>query len=84
MGYLLWPTRKSKTVSQFCNRCEWGWLYSNSLDNGADIEIKSNDDTTPLIIVSCYDQLETVKLLIERSAVINAKTDDGNTAFSYA
>lgn len=54
------------------------------MDNGADIEIKSNDDTSPLIIASCYDQLETVKLLMERSADINAKIEDGNTALSYA
>ncbi len=54
------------------------------LDNGANINIKNTDGTTPLMIASTYNQFEIVKLLVQRSADINAKDNDGNTAIFYA
>lgn len=36
------------------------------------------------MIVSCYEQFEIVKLRVQRSADINAKADDGNSAISFA
>lgn len=36
------------------------------------------------MIASTYNQFEIVKLLVQRSADINAKDNDGNTAIFYA
>ncbi|MDN7245557.1 ankyrin repeat domain-containing protein [Planococcus shenhongbingii] len=61
-------------------------LVEYLLDNGADIDL-SGDGVTPLIIASCYfdsNQLETVKLLVERGADIHAKDNEGQTALFYA
>lgn len=61
-------------------------LVEYLLDNGADIDL-SGDGMTPLIIASCYfdsNQLETVKLLVERGADIHAKDNEGQTALFYA
>ena len=56
------------------------WL----LQEGADIDTKSNNRWTVLMYASQHGQLEVVKWLLEKGADINAKNDNRWTALIYA
>jgi len=43
-----------------------------------------DDGTTPIMIASCFNHLETVKVLVQKGSNINAKVNGGNTALSFA
>jgi hypothetical protein len=54
------------------------------LDSGADIEAKTNHQSTPLIIATCNENSECVSLLLERGANIEAVDDCAGTAICAA
>jgi ankyrin repeat protein len=55
------------------------------LENGAEVDLRSNDGDTPLHKVAMVDRAETARLLLEKGADVNSKTeDDGDTAISLA
>jgi serine/threonine-protein phosphatase 6 regulatory ankyrin repeat subunit B len=52
----------------------------NSLSNGVDIEVKSNDGITALIFASIKGNKEIVEFLLDKGANVEAKDDNGVTA----
>ncbi len=50
------------------------------LDKGANIEVKNDAGATPLIFASVKGHPDVVKLLLERGANVNARTNTGNHA----
>lgn len=54
------------------------------LSFGADVNSKSNNNSTALMFAARNNYLEVVKLLVKHGADINAKNDKGSTAISIA
>ena len=54
------------------------------LDAGLDIEIKNPQGQTPLITAAEVGALDTVDLLLKNGADVNAQTNDGENAISFA
>jgi hypothetical protein len=54
------------------------------INRGADINIKSDDRLTPLMIAADQDDFSSVKLLIEAGADLNIKDKFNFTALAYA
>ena len=54
------------------------------LEQGADVDLQSNDGNTALIYASRDGNLETVKFLLEQGADINLQSNDGWTALIMA
>ena len=55
------------------------------LDNGADIDSKTDDNNTPLMIASGSGRTEIVKLLLEKGADVNVRNKTTNcTALTSA
>ena len=55
-----------------------------ALENGADVNAKTNDGWTALMYASYKKPIDVAKLLIENGADVNAKTNDGWTALMGA
>jgi ankyrin repeat protein len=53
-------------------------------NNGAKLDLKSNDGTSALIFASQNGNIEIVKTLLEKGANPNLKDNDGKTALDYA
>jgi len=53
------------------------------ISNGADVNYKSKDGKTPLMLAA-GTSFETTKVLIENGADVNTKAEDGMTAFFHA
>ena len=51
---------------------------------GADIDATTNDGVTPLIEAARHGAIDTLKLLLDRSAKINVTDKAGLTALDYA
>ncbi len=62
-----------------------GWLgdVSKLLEQGADIEARNGYDRTALMWACERDHTDVARLLLEKGADVNAKDEDGNTAFDY-
>ncbi|HJX34358.1 MAG TPA: ankyrin repeat domain-containing protein, partial [Desulfatiglandales bacterium] len=54
------------------------------IDRGADVNVKANNGTTPLMLAAFYDDKKCVELLIDHGADINAKNNLGLTARMFA
>lgn len=54
------------------------------LNFGADVNARSNNNSTALMFASRNNYLDIVKLLVKNGADINAKNDKGSTAISIA
>ena len=59
-------------------------LVEELLDNGADVNAKANDGSTPLHLAVEHNFLAVVALLLEYGADINAKDDWGLTPWDLA
>lgn len=57
------------------------FLYNRNTDK---VEEYKQGNVTPLIYAAACDDIETVKLLVENGANVNARTSDGLTALMYA
>ena len=55
-----------------------------SLENGADVNVKGSNDMTALIIASAEGHQEIVSMLLEKGANVNAKGKSGVTALIIA
>ena len=65
-----------------CNSDE---ILSCLIENGADVNVRSNDDCTPLMVGSRHNcHIDLLKLLVKHGAQIDLQDDDGNTALHYA
>lgn len=51
---------------------------------GADINAKGKDGATPLMVASCFSQIEIIKLLVSLGADMKVKSDDGSTLLHVA
>jgi ankyrin repeat protein len=54
------------------------------IEHGANVHTKGRDGFTPLIIAIGHRQVNSIKLLIEKGADVNAKDDHGNTVLMAA
>ncbi len=54
------------------------------LSAGADVNARTSDGATALMVAVYYGYPQTSRLLMERGADVNAKTDRGATALHYA
>lgn len=54
------------------------------VQNGADVNTRTNDDCTPLMIACKYGQLSVVTFLVEHGAIMDLQDKDGKTALHYA
>ena len=54
------------------------------LNFGADVNVRSNNNSTALMFAARNNYLDIVKLLVKNGADINAKNDKGSTAISIA
>jgi len=54
------------------------------LEGGADVNAKSKDGGTPLMVAVAAGKITVVKKLLDKGADVNAKADDGSTAFQLA
>src|SRR5579862_734460 len=54
------------------------------LDAGMDPNTKDSNDWTALLEAAQYGKTNTVQVLVERGAKVNAKRDKGKTALMYA
>ena len=52
--------------------------------NGADINSRTNDNCTPLMIASKHNRVNAVTFLVEQGANMDLQDKDGNTALHYA
>ena len=66
-----------------CSFKEYEKIVRFLISNGADVNYKSNDSKTPLMLAA-GTSFETTKILIENGADVNAKAEDGMTAFFHA
>jgi ankyrin repeat protein len=53
-------------------------------ENGAKLDLKSNDGTSALIFAAQNGNREIVKLLLEKGASPDLKDNEGKTALDYA
>ena len=49
------------------------------LDDGADVNVRDEDESTPLHQAAFYGYVKTTELLVDKGADVNAKNDDGRT-----
>ena len=54
------------------------------LNHGAQIERGGDNGSTPLMIAASANKVDTVRLLLEKGANVNAKSASGDTALAYA
>jgi ankyrin repeat protein len=59
-------------------------LIKALIDKGVDVKIKDVCGRTPLHTAANWDDLETVKLLLKKGALVDAKMRDGKTPFYKA
>jgi ankyrin repeat protein len=59
-------------------------LVRTLLEAGADINIVTNDDQTPLYIAAQQGQMAVARVLIQAGADVNAATNDGRTPLYMA
>ena len=59
-------------------------LLQNVLEEGADVNMRDHDGSTPLMFASMLNSVEIVKLLLERGADVNLKDSGGRTALMWA
>lgn len=52
--------------------------------HGFDVNSKSKLGLTPLHIACCHNNIEMVKLLVEKGADVNARDNDGDMPIDYA
>jgi ankyrin repeat protein len=56
----------------------------NALNAGANVDTRSHNDSTPLILAPLNGTVDLVLLLLDRGADINAQAKDGRTALMIA
>ena len=54
------------------------------IENGANVNATTNDNCTPLMIASEYDELRAINLLIKHGANVELQDKDGETALFHA
>ena len=60
-------------------------ILSCLIENGADVNARSNDNCTPLMVGSkCNCHIDLLKLLVKHGAEIDLQDKDGNTALHHA
>ena len=60
-------------------------ILSCLIENGADVNVRSNDNCTPLMVGSRHNcHIDLLKLLVKHGAQIDLQNDDGDTALHYA
>ncbi|KAL7950670.1 hypothetical protein V8C42DRAFT_350481 [Trichoderma barbatum] len=59
-------------------------VVKQRLDEGADVDVRGNQDFTPLVTASLRDKTEMARLLIKRGARIGPRNKDGITALFAA
>ena len=59
-------------------------IVSYLLEKGANVDLKYNDDVTPLIAAIDLGYINIAKLLVERKADVNMQDKKGNTPLSKA
>ena len=59
-------------------------ILRSLLDNGADVNARSIDNETPLMVASQSSDVETVTLLIEQGAYVDLQDEKDNTALHNA
>jgi hypothetical protein len=52
--------------------------------NSTSLNARGQDGWTPLMFAALYGSVESVKLLLDRGALVNAQNDSGGTALMYA
>ena len=62
----------------------WKGTAEILLDNGAEIESRNEDGSTPLIWAAAFAQTDIFKLLVERGARVNVADKEGNTPLMAA
>jgi ankyrin repeat protein len=62
----------------------WTATVEALLDNGAEIEARNEDGSTPLIWAASFAQTDIFKLLVQRGARVNATDKNGNTPLMAA
>ena len=55
-----------------------------ALEAGVDLDVRSPEGTTPLILAAMYGQTDLVRFLIENEATLNIQNNDGSTALHVA
>ena len=71
-------------MKTFCETSHEGLIEAVLIENGALVDAKKNDGSTPLYIASQNGHLEIVKLLIKSKAQINENCVDGSTLIHIA
>ena len=59
-------------------------ILSCLMENGADVDVKTFDNCTPLMIAAQRGDTKVVTFLIEQGAMVNLQDKDGNAAVHYA
>ena len=54
------------------------------LDDGADVNVRDEDESTPLHQAAFYGYVKTTELLVDKGADVNAQMDDGRTPLDIA
>lgn len=77
--------KPSSTVSPFCMSIAKGDLETvkKLIELGTDVNQKSNG-MTPAMYAARYNRVEILKLLVEKGAKLNVKSDMGFKAIKYA
>jgi len=73
------------TALNMASYCGYTEMVKELLDAGASIDKGTTDDNTTSLCLACQEgKLDTIKLLIERGANVNHKTDLGSTPLHSA
>lgn len=59
-------------------------IASLLIQNGANVEVKNNTRSTPLMFASTYNNQSIVELLLQNGAMKDCKDLNGKTAYNHA